>query len=334
MSSTLDDRLGPGRERVAMPSGYLLTLFAVRSDREGAVDADTRYATNGDIRLAYETFGDLGAGQPLLLIMGLDFQMVWWPRGLIDQLVDAGFAVVRFDNRDTGLSTHFEPVPQANPFRALMGQVPASYTARDMLDDALAVMTAVGWDSAHVMGGSMGAALAQGLAMENPERVRSLISCMGLPVDAGPIRTLRYIRPQIFRTLTRIKPGPADDEQVDALVAIYRAISSPGYPFPEEEAREAARISHARHPRDASTTQRQLAAGRAHHYPGLGTISAPTLVISGKDDPLVRWQGGRDTAARIPGARFVCYPGMGHQIPAELYGAVVDEITHVTASAG
>ena len=296
------------------------------------MDDGIRHACNGDVRLAYETFGDAEAGEPLLLVMGLDFQMVWWPEEFIAGLVDAGFAVVRFDNRDTGLSTHFDPVERPHPWKAFLGRVPPAYTGRDMLDDALAVMDAVGWQSAHVLGGSMGAGIAQALAAENPERVRSLISCMGLPVDSGPLRTLRYIRPGVFRTLTGIKPGPSDEEQVEALVAIYRAIASPGYPFPETWARQAARVSHERHPRDPSTTQRQLAAGRAHHYRPLETITAPTLVVSGRADPLIRWQGGRDTAARIPAARFVLYPGMGHAIPRELFGPVIDEVRRITSS--
>jgi pimeloyl-ACP methyl ester carboxylesterase len=298
------------------------------------MDDGIRYARNGDVRLAYEVFGDAAAGEPLLLVMGLDFQMVWWPEEFIARLVDVGFAVVRFDNRDTGLSTHFGPVERPNPWKALLGHVPPVYTARDMLDDALAVMDAAGWATAHVLGGSMGASIAQALAMENPQRVRSLISCMGLPVDAGRLRTLRYLRPRVFLTLARIKPGPSDEEQVDALLAIYRAIASPDYPFPEEWARQAARTSHERRPRDPSSTQRQLAAGRAHRYPRLESIAAPTLVISGEDDPLIRWQGGRDTAARIPGARFVLYPGMGHAIPQELFGQVVEEVQRTTSVTG
>jgi pimeloyl-ACP methyl ester carboxylesterase len=296
------------------------------------MDDGIRYAHNGNVRLAYETFGDTAAGEPLLLVMGLDFQMVWWPEEFIARLVDVGFAVVRFDNRDTGLSTSFDPVERPNPWKALLGRVPPAYTADDMLDDALAVLDAVDWPSAHVLGGSMGAGIAQALAMEHPKRVRSLISCMGLPVDAGPLRTLRYIRPRVFRTFARIKPGPSDEEQVEALVAIYRAIASPGYPFPETWARQAARLSHQRHPRDPSTTQRQLAAGRAHRYPPLESITAPTLVVSGKADPLIRWQGGRDTAARISGGRFVLYPGMGHAIPRELFGPVVQEVQRVASS--
>jgi pimeloyl-ACP methyl ester carboxylesterase len=285
-----------------------------------------RYATNGDVQIAYEAFGDLEHGEPLLLVMGLDFQMVWWPDELVARFVEAGYAVVRFDNRDTGLSTSFAPVAKPAPFKALFGRVPPAYTTRDMLDDILAVLDAVGWESAHVLGGSMGAALAQGLALENPGRVRSLTSCMGTAADAGVLQTLRAIRPGVFRTLHRIRPGGTDAEQIDALVAIYRAIASPGYPFPEEWAREAARISHERHPRDASTTQRQLAAGRAHRVPPLERITVPTLVISGRDDPLIRWRAGRAVARRIPGARFVCYPGMGHAIPPELFDDVVAEV--------
>ncbi|MCM3886153.1 alpha/beta fold hydrolase [Frankia sp. R82] len=298
------------------------------------MDEGIRYAHNGSVRLAYEVFGDVATAEPLLLVMGLDFQMVWWPEEFVARLVDAGFAVVRFDNRDTGLSTHFDPVERPSPWKALFGRVPPAYTARDMLDDALAVLDDVGWTSAHIMGGSMGAGIAQALAMENPERVRSLISCLGLPVDVHPVHALRYIRPGVFRTLARLRPGPSDEEQIDALVAIYRAIASPGYPFPEQWARQAARTSHERHPRDASTTQRQLAAGRAHRYPRLKTITAPTLVISGRDDPLIRWQGGRATAARIPGARFVCYPGMGHALPRELFGPVVHEVQRLASDSG
>ena len=116
----------------------------------------TRYTTNGDVRIAYETFGDLVTGEPLLLVMGLDFQMVWWPDGLCEMFADRGFAVVRFDNRDTGLSTHFESPRRQNPFRALLGGTKPVYTGADMHADALAVMDAVGWQRANVLGGSMG----------------------------------------------------------------------------------------------------------------------------------------------------------------------------------
>jgi len=292
----------------------------------------TQYAGNGDVSLAYETFGDTAGGQPLLLIMGLDFQMIWWPDAFCQRLVACGFSVVRFDNRDTGLSTHFSSPARQSPWRALWGRTEPAYTSLDMLDDARAVMDAVGWSSANVMGGSMGAALAQAMALVHPERVRSLISCMGLPVDAGPLRTMAYIKFGIFPRLTRIKPGGTREAEIEALVSIFRAIASPGFPFPEEWAREAATISHDRSPRDPTSTQRQLAAGRAQKFPPLSSITAPTLVMSGEDDPLLRTRGGRDTAARIPHARFVSYPGMGHNLPEELWRDIIEEIRAVAGT--
>lgn len=284
----------------------------------------TRYTTNADVRIAYETFGDLATGEPLLLVMGLDFQMVWWPDGLCERFADRGFAVVRFDNRDTGLSTHFESPRRQNPFRALLGGTKPVYTGADMLADALAVMDAVGWRRANVLGGSMGAGLAQGLAVQHPDRVKTLTSVMGLPVDSGSLKTLSYIRFGVFNKLRKIKPPQTPEQGVDNLVEIYRAIASPGYPFPEQWVRRTAEISEQRAPRDPKTTQRQLAAGRAQKSPPISGITAPTLVISGADDPLIKPVAGRDTAAKIPGARFVSYPGMGHNLPEELWPEVVD----------
>jgi pimeloyl-ACP methyl ester carboxylesterase len=290
----------------------------------------TRYARNGDVSIAYETFGDPSTGVPLLGIMGLDFQMVWWPDAFCALLADRGFAVARFDNRDTGLSTHFSSARQQSPWRALLGRSQPAYTTLDMLGDTLAVLDALGWDSANVMGGSMGAGLAQALAVIHPGRARALISCMGLPADSSPARMLSYIRFGIFPKLMRLKDDGTREGQIDLLVAIYRAIASPGYPFPEEWARATAAISHDRSPRDPTSTQRQLAAGRAHRIPPISQVTAPTLVISGRDDPLIKATGGRDTAARIPGARFIAYPGMGHNLPEELWPAIADEICAIT----
>src|SRR3954467_12978507 len=203
-----------------------------------------RYARNGDVSIAYETFGNTAEGEPLLLIMGLDFQMAWWPDAFCRRLVARGFSVVRFDNRDTGLSTHFSsPAPQS-PWRAMWGRTEPAYTTLDMVADAEAVMDAVGWSSANVMGGSLGAALAQAMALVQPERVRSLISCMGLPLDAGPLRTMAYIKLGVFPRLRRIRPDDTREAQIEALVAIFSAIASPGFSFPEAWAREAATTSH------------------------------------------------------------------------------------------
>jgi len=190
-------------------------------------------------------------------------------------------------------------------------------------------MDALSWESANVMGGSMGGALAQALAIYHPTRVRSVISCMSVPADSSPLRLLSYIKFGTFRQFRRLKADDTRESQIELLVSVYRAIASPGFPFPEKWAREAAAISHDRSPRDPTSTQRQLAAGRAQKIPPLSRITAPTLVISGEDDPLIKVQGGRDTAARIPGARFVSYPGMGHNLPEELWPQIIDEICAV-----
>jgi pimeloyl-ACP methyl ester carboxylesterase len=293
---------------------------------------EIRYARNGDVELAYETFGDVGTGEPLLLIMGLDFQMVWWPDDFCRLLAKNGFAVVRYDNRDTGLSTHFASPGRPDPWKALLGRTTPIYTGRDMLDDALAVMAAAGWTSAHVMGASMGAAQAQALALLHPDRVRSLTSVMGLPAGVGPLKNLTYLRFGVFRQLRKLRPGTTHEERVEFLVGVARAMAGPGYPFPEEWARAAAGISDDRCPRDPRTTQRHLAAGRTLALPPLNTITAPTLVITGADDPIISPRGGRDTARAIPGSTLVMLPGMGHDLPPELWPEIVDHVRTITGN--
>ena len=249
------------------------------------MESGVRYARNGDISIAYETFGDPAAGEPLLLIVGLDFQMVWWPDGFCDLLVAAGFAVVRFDHRDTGLSTHVPPVAGDRSWKARLGRAGgAAYTGLDLLDDALTVMDAVGWRRAHVMGASLGAGLAQGLALLHPDRVGALVSCLGLPADAGTARMLSYLKLGALGRLEKLPSGGSAEQEIDNRLAVYRAIASPDYPFPQEWARRVARISHERSPRDAAALERHLTALRAQKVPPLSTITVPTLVVSGEAD--------------------------------------------------
>ncbi|MFE5308988.1 alpha/beta fold hydrolase [Isoptericola sp. NPDC056605] len=285
----------------------------------------TRFATHDDVTIAYETFGDPASGEPLLLIMGLDFQMVWWPDALCELLVDAGFAVVRFDNRDTGLSTHFTSPARQNPWRAMLGGTAPAYTGTDMLDDVETVLDAVGWTSAHLLGISLGAGVAQAAALRRPTRVRSLTSCCGLPCTAPTWRRLAYVRFGIFRELARLGEPTTSAEAVDVLVAIWRALSDPA-PIDEEWARQAATVSHDRAPRDPRTTQRQLAAWSRERLPALSTLRVPTLVVSGEDDPLMKVSGGRDVARQVPGAVFRTHPGMGHTLPERVWPALVADL--------
>lgn len=289
-----------------------------------------QFTKNGDVTIAYETFGDLESGQPLLLVMGLDFQMVWWPEQFCQMLVDRGFAVVRYDNRDTGLSTKFTSARKENAFKALAGGTKAEYTGLDMLKDGIAVMDAVGWKSATVVGASMGAALAQGLASTFADRVDALVSISGLPGDAGQFEIFKYIKYGWFPKMMRIKKSTDRDSEIEMLTTIMKNIGdTKTYPYPEAWAREVAGISYDRSPRDPKSTQRQIAAGRAYKIAPLSTIKAPTLVIAGEADPMVKVKAGQEVARRIPGATFVSYPGMAHNLPEPLWPDIVDRICQV-----
>ena len=292
------------------------------------MSSQTQYAKNGEVSVAYETFGE-ATGEPLLLFMGLDFQMVWWPDAFCQQLANRGFYVARFDNRDTGLSLHFTSARKENALKAQLGMSKPTYTAVDMLNDALAVMDALGWGQANILGASMGAGLAQGMVLLHPERAKSPISVMGLPATVSSFGSLKYIRMGALSKMLKIKPAQDREGEIEMLTSIYRLIASPGYPFPEQWVRETAGISYDRAPRDPNSTQRQLSASRATKYPSLSTIDVPSLVIGGEDDPLIKISGSRDTAKQIPGARLVTYPGMGHNMPQELWQQIVDEICAV-----
>ncbi|GAB7050895.1 alpha/beta fold hydrolase [Catenuloplanes indicus] len=285
------------------------------------------YARNGDVRIAYETFGDPG-GVPLLLIMGLDFQMVLWPDEFCRMLAGRGFHVARFDNRDSGLSTHFTSPAPENPFRTLFrGSAAPVYTGLDMVADGLAVMDALGWPSAHVCGASLGSGLALATAVLHPGRVRGVTAVLGGPL--GRRRDLlRYVNFGLFPRAARIRHPATDAGAIDTLVDLLRLISSPHAPFDEQWARSVATISHHRSPRDPGSTQRQTAAGlrlgpvaRRFHE-----ITVPTLCVNGADDPLIRPSAGAALARRIPGARSIVHPRMGHTLPPHVWPLLTAEL--------
>ena len=290
--------------------------------------------TANGLTIEYETHGDPGA-PPLLLIMGLGAQLTLWPPEFVAALVARGFHVIRFDNRDIGLSQKFTDAGTPN-FPLVMGmrlfgmRAPLPYHLSDMADDAVGVLDALGLDRAHVVGASMGGMIAQLVAATRPERVLSLTSIMS--TTGNP----RLPRPQpaaMQALMTPLPPGGGVEAYVELGKYRTSAIGSPGYPpNPERlEARLAAEFERSFHPTGAV---RQYAAILADgdRRKRLKRVSAPTLVIHGEDDPLITIEGGIDTAASIAGARLETFPGMGHDLPLRLIDLIADHIAEIAGN--
>jgi pimeloyl-ACP methyl ester carboxylesterase len=283
------------------------------------------HAHHGPVEIAYETFGDAD-GAPLLLISGTAVQMLIWPDEFCEALVQRGFHVARFDNRDTGLSTHLTGSPAPSWLKVMLRASAAPYRLSDMAGDAAAVMDALGWDSAHIVGASLGGMVAQTLAIEHPDRVRTLTSVMSTP--SARIAT----RPQVktIRAMIRIagEPATSADDAARQAVAFKRAVGGPGYPIDEQLVADIARRSHERSPDNESDDARQRAAviASGDRRPQLARLTIPTLVIHGEHDPLMRPKGGRATAAAIRGAKLVTYSGMGHDLARPLWPGIIEEI--------
>lgn len=280
------------------------------------------HARNGTARIAYDDLGGTG-GEPLLLVMGTAVTRFWWPAGFVAELIGRGFHVVSYDNRDSGQSTFF-PAAKANPIGSLFRRRAAAYTAEDLTYDAVAVMNAVGWDSAHLFGHSMGGLTAQRIAMLHPERVRTLASSAAVPSDAGRWRVLRYIRPGLIFTFTRLRfPETVEGDQAFSL-AVSRALASPGYPFDEREALSRIDKDVACAVRDLAAQGRQL--GAKWSSGRLDRLRLPTVVFHGEADPLLRTAAARDLAAAIAGARLISFPGVGHDLPKALWPRYAEEL--------
>lgn len=280
------------------------------------------------ISLCYEEFGRRG-DPPVLLIMGLATQMIGWPDEFCTQLAAEGFHLVRFDNRDCGRSTFLSTRPPT-PGELFRRSIPAdNYTLSDMADDAVALMRVLEIEPAHVVGVSMGGMIAQTVAAERPDSVRSLVSIMS--------NTGNRWRGQpafgIYRYL--LKRAPEEREAfIEYLVQLFAVIGSPGFPRDEARVRDVAARSYDRG-HDPAGTGRQLGAivASGDRTPKLARISAPTLVIHGTKDRMVRKSGGRATARAIPGARLELIEGMGHDLPEALWPRLVGLIaSHVRAS--
>ncbi len=291
----------------------------------------------GSTTLEVEVHGP-DSGEPLLLIMGLGMQLIAWREGLVEQLVARGFRVIRFDNRDVGLSQRFDHLGRPN----LMWQtlrylarlpVQAPYSLRELAADTVALLDALGIAKAHVCGASMGGMIAQRVAADYPERVKSLTLMMTtsgarhLPQPTRAARAALLARPA----------APTADAVLDHYVRLFRVIGSPGYPAPEEELRATLRRSLERGGlKSAPGVARQLVAIAADgdRTPLLGRIAVPTQIIHGQADPLVPLACGVQLSQAIKGAQFDAVEGMGHDLPAPLWPLFADRIEQAARRAG
>ena len=289
----------------------------------------TQFACNGAVQIAYDRLAG-SEGDPLLLVMGLAVSRFWWPGGLAQAFADRGFAVARYDQRDAGESTRMPDTGGNNPFAALVRKRGA-YSSEDMTDDAVAVLDALGWERAHIFGGSLGGIIAQRIALRHPDRVLSVVSAMAMPSDAVGIKAGRYVRLGTLAKLSRIKVPEGRDGDIQLSLAVAREVASPAYPFDEHAAREWIEREADSGPRDTKAQSRQV--GAAWHGPKLRELHKPVLVLHGDQDPILRVSAARATAKAIDGARLVILPGFGHDLPAPLWPTIAGEVRQLADQA-
>jgi pimeloyl-ACP methyl ester carboxylesterase len=316
MSQSLSRRAGE-QTRARIVSYPVLSVPQTDSTASGE-----QFAKLGQVRLCYETFGDPEA-PPLLLVMGLASQMLVWEEDFCELLAGRGFWVIRYDNRDVGRSTILREAPVPKRWQlALRDPKGAPYSLDQMADDAAGLLDHLQVPAAHVVGASMGGMVAQALTIRHPDRVLSLVSIMS---TTGARRVGRP-RPQLaLRMLRRV--GRDRDGYIRDHLQTYREIGSPAYSFDEVARRELAGRMFDRgiHPAGSA---RQMAAivTAADRTDQLRQVNVPTTVIHGAADPLVNVSGGRATAEAIPDARLVILPGMGHDLPRDLWPQIADTI--------
>ena len=282
------------------------------------------------ISITYDTFGHSGH-PPLLLVMGLGAQMTAWDDEFCAQLAAENLYVIRYDNRDVGLSSHFDDqgVPDMQQLVADMmaGNTPnIAYTLDDMAADGIGLLTALGIDQAHVCGASLGGMIVQTMAINHPDRVLTMTSIMSTTGNPG----LPTASPEAMAALTSERADNVE-QAMDRAVAVAKVIGSPGFPQDEARTRAKAKASFERsfYPDGVA---RQMAAIVAHgdRRSGLGQLKLPTLVIHGTDDPLVPVTGGIDTHENIEGAELMLIEGMGHDLPRETWNQIVGGIASLT----
>lgn len=292
-----------------------------------------RTRSNG-IEIEYETFG-AKSDPALVLIMGLGAQLTLWPEALCEGLASRGFFVVRYDNRDVGLSTDFGRwgVPNLmDAFTKLMKgeKVDTPYLLKDMAADAVGLLDALCIDRAHVVGVSMGGMIAQILAAQYPQRTRSLVSIMSTSGRPG----LPMGKPEAVAMLSAQPPGTGREQLVQHGMKLRTVIGSPGFPADQAELRALV---------ERNIDRRWYPEGAARQYLAvmasgprvdlLKTVKVPTLVLHGEDDPLLPVECGRDVASLVPGGKVETWPGWGHDLPAQMVPRLVESISRFCKAA-
>lgn len=283
--------------------------------------------TANGISIHYDEHGDTNA-PPMLLIMGFGAQMTLWPMELVEALVARGFRVIRYDNRDVGLSHKFDGVKAPGIIKMTLlskfGITPkVPYGLADMADDGAGLLDALGIEKAHIVGASMGGMIAQHFAVKHANKTLSLTSVFS--TTGNP--KLPAAKKEAMKVLITRPASMEEDVLVDHGVKLSRTIGSPGYPADEDRLRDRVRESvHRSVYPEGPTRHLSAIVADGDRRDMIKNITAPTLVLHGEDDPLVPVEGGHDTAAHIPGAAIKTYPGWGHDLPMELVDTIADDI--------
>lgn len=287
------------------------------------------------INLEYEDHGN-PSDPPMLLIMGFGAQLTLWPIELVEALVGHSFRVIRYDNRDIGLSQKFDGVKAPGLIKlTLLGKLGITpkvpYTLVDMADDGAGLLGALDIDQAHIVGASMGGMIAQRFAAHHSEKVLSLTSIFS--TTGNP--KLPAAKKEAMKALVTRPQSMEEEALVEHGMYLSRTIGSPGYPSDPERLRQRVteNVRRSVYP-EGPTRHLSAIVADGDRRPILKDITAPTLVLHGEDDPLVPVEGGRDTAAHIPGAKLKTIPGWGHDLPLALVDEVADAIAqHAKAAA-
>jgi pimeloyl-ACP methyl ester carboxylesterase len=292
----------------------------------------SRTTANG-IQIEYETFGN-PSDHPLLLIMGLGGQLIYWHEDFCRELASRGHYVIIYDNRDVGLSTKFDQAGKPDIIGTFMkiqsgDKSAVPYMIEDMADDGAGLLDALGIPSAHICGISMGGMIAQTIALRHPSRVLSLTSIMSTTGNPD----LPQARPDVQAVLVA-PPPPERNANIEYQVGICKMLAGGGFPFDEEWTRKVMTESYDRclYPQGMGRQTIAIIA-QNNRKTALASVKVPTLVIHGTDDPLIPFEGGKDTAASIPGAKLILIEGMGHDLPRGAWPQIVDAIAELTQRA-